>query len=124
MGIAQAAGNMEGKELRFGAPASAYWSVATTVISTGSVNAMYDSFMPLSGMNMMLGMMVNCFYGGCGVGFLNFYVFIILAVFISGLMVGRTPEFRGKKVEAREMKLAMMVALLHPLLILAGTAMQ
>ncbi len=122
LGIAQSAGNMEGKEVRFGAPSSAYWSIATTVISTGSVNSMHDSFMPLSGMNMMLGMMVNCFYGGCGVGFLNFYVFIILAVFISGLMVGRTPEFMGKKVEAREMKIAMIVALLHPLLILSGTA--
>ncbi len=122
MGIAQTVGNMEGKEVRLGVPASAYWSIATTVISTGSVNSMHDSFMPLSGMNMMLGMMVNCFYGGCGVGFLNFYVFIILAVFISGLMVGRTPEFMGKKVEAREMKIAMIIALLHPFLILAGTA--
>ena len=122
MGITQTAGNMEGKEVRFGAPASAYWSIATTVISTGSVNSMHDSFMPVSGMNMLLGMMVNCFYGGCGVGFLNFYIFIILAVFISGLMVGRTPEFMGKKVEAREMKIAMIIALLHPLLILTGTA--
>ncbi len=123
MGIAaQHAGNMEGKEVRLGTPASAYWSIATTVISTGSVNSMHDSYMPLSGMNMMLGMMVNCFYGGCGVGFLNFYIFIILAVFISGLMVGRTPEFMGKKVEAREMKIAMIIALLHPFLILAGTA--
>jgi len=122
MGIHQPNGNMEGKEIRFGTPASGYFSIITTVISTGSVNSMHDSFMPLSGMNMLLGMMVNCFYGGCGVGFLNFYVFIILAVFISGLMVGRTPEFMGRKVEAREMKIAMIVALLHPLLILAGTA--
>lgn len=72
MGIGQAIGNMEGKEVRFGSAASAYWSIATTVISTGSVNAMHDSFLPLSGMNQMLGMMVNCFYGGVGVGFLNF----------------------------------------------------
>lgn len=122
MGISQAMGNMEGKEVRFGAAASAYWSIATTVISTGSINSMHDSFMPLSGMNQLLGMMVNCFYGGVGVGFLNFYIFIILAVFISGLMVGRTPEFLGKKIEAREMKIAMIIALLHPLLILAGTA--
>lgn len=122
MGISQNMGNMEGKEVRFGSPASAYWSIATTVISTGSVNSMHDSFMPLSGMNQMLGMMVNAFYGGVGVGFLNFYIFIILAVFISGLMVGRTPEFLGKKIEAKEMKIAMMIALLHPLLILAGTA--
>lgn len=122
MGISQTMGNMEGKEVRFGAAASAYWSIATTVISTGSINSMHDSFMPLSGMNQLLGMMVNCFYGGVGVGFLNFYIFIILAVFISGLMVGRTPEFLGKKIEAREMKIAMIIALLHPLLILAGTA--
>jgi len=122
MGIAQGGGNMEGKEVRFGATASAYWSIATTVISTGSVNGMHDSFMPLSGMNMLLGMMVNSFYGGVGVGFLNFFIYVILAVFIGGLMVGRTPEFMGKKIEAREMKIAMIVALLHPFLILAGTA--
>jgi K+-transporting ATPase ATPase A chain len=122
MGIAQSMGNMEGKEVRFGSPASAYWSIATTVISTGSVNAMHDSFTPLSGMNQLLAMMVNAFYGGVGVGFLNFYIFIILAVFISGLMVGRTPEFLGKKIEAREMKIAMIIALLHPFLILVGTA--
>ncbi len=122
MGINQHLGSMEGKEIRFGTPASAYWSIATTVISTGSVNSMHDSFTPLSGMNQMLGMMVNAFYGGCGVGMLNFYIFIILAVFISGLMVGRTPEFLGKKIEAKEMKIAMIVALLHPFLILVGTA--
>lgn len=123
MGVNQLAGNMEGKEVRFGTPASAYWSISTTVISTGSVNAMHDSYMPVSGMNQLLGMMVNCFYGGVGVGMLNFYVFIILAVFISGLMVGRTPEFLGKKIEAREVKIAMLIALLHPLLILGGTAL-
>ena len=116
-------GAMEGKEMRFGAAASGFWSVATTVISTGSVNAMHDSMMPLSGMNQILAMMVNAFYGGCGVGLLNFFVFIILGVFISGLMVGRTPEFMGKKVEAHEIKLAMMIALLHPFLILLGTAL-
>lgn len=123
MGITQSIGNMEGKEIRFGTPASAYWSIATTIISTGSVNAMHDSFTPLAGMFQMLGMMINSFYGGVGVGFLNFYIFIILAVFISGLMVGRTPEFLGKKIEAREMKIAMIIALLHPLLILGGTAL-
>ncbi|ULQ55099.1 potassium-transporting ATPase subunit KdpA [Flavihumibacter rivuli] len=122
MGIDCSSGAMEGKETRFGPVVSAYWSIATTVISTGSVNSMHDSSMPLSGMNQMLGMMVNSFYGGCGVGLLNFFVYLIIAVFISGLMVGRTPEFLGKKVEAREMKIAMIIALLHPLLILAGTA--
>jgi K+-transporting ATPase ATPase A chain len=123
MGIDNSLGAMEGKEVRFGAAASGFWSIVTTVISTGSVNAMHDSTMPLSGMNEMLAMMVNGFYGGCGVGLLNFFIFIILAVFISGLMVGRTPEFMGKKIEAREIKIAMIIALLHPLLILAGTAL-
>lgn len=123
MGIDNSLGAMEGKEVRFGATASGFWSIVTTVISTGSVNAMHDSTMPLSGMNEMLAMMVNSFYGGCGVGLLNFFIFIILAVFISGLMVGRTPEFMGKKIEAREIKIAMIIALLHPLLILAGTAL-
>ncbi|MFZ1530190.1 MAG: potassium-transporting ATPase subunit KdpA [Ferruginibacter sp.] len=122
MGIQQNMGSMEGKEVRFGAVASGFWSIATTVISTGSINSMHDSFTPLSGMFQLLGMMVNAFYGGVGAGFLNFYIFLILAVFISGLMVGRTPEFLGKKIEAREMKIAMIIALLHPLLILAGTA--
>jgi potassium-transporting ATPase potassium-binding subunit len=122
MGIDNSAGGMEGKEVRFGAAASGYWAIMTTVISTGSVNCMHDSTMPLSGMNELWGMMVNCFYGGKGVGFLNFYIFIIIAVFMSGLMVGRTPEFHGKKIEAREMKIASIVALWHPLLILAFTA--
>lgn len=122
MGIAQPMGSMEGKEVRFGSAASAYWAINTTCTSNGSVNSMHDSLTPLSGMFAMLGMMVNSLFGGVGVGFLNFYIFIILAVFISGLMVGRTPEFLGKKIEAREMKIAMIIALLHPLLILAGTA--
>lgn len=123
MGIDNSSGAMEGKEVRFGAAASGFWSIVTTVISTGSVNAMHDSTMPLSGMNELLAMMVNAFYGGCGVGLLNFFIFIILAVFISGLMVGRTPEFMGKKIEAKEMKIAMIIALLHPFLILVGTAL-
>ncbi|MBP2615642.1 potassium-transporting ATPase subunit KdpA [Chryseobacterium jejuense] len=123
MGADSSIGAMEGKEIRFGSAASAYWSIATTVISTGSVNSMHDSTMPLSGMNELLAMMINCFYGGCGVGILNYFIFIILAVFISGLMVGRTPEFMGKKIEAKEMKIAMIVALFHPFLILVGTAL-
>lgn len=122
MGISQPTGAMEGKEVRFGPANSAYWSVMTTITSTGSVNSMHDSTMPLSGAMQLLGMMVNCFYGGCGVGFLNFYIFIIIAVFISGLMVGRTPEFLGRKIEAREMKIASLIALLHPFIILVGLA--
>lgn len=123
MGVDMSAGAMEGKETRIGSAASGFWSIATTVISTGSVNSMHDSAMPLSGMMQLLSMMTNAFYGGVGVGILNFFIFIILAVFISGLMVGRTPELMGKKIEAREMKIAMIVALLHPFLILVGTAL-
>lgn len=123
MGIDNSLGAMEGKEVRIGAAASGFWSIVTTVISTGSVNSMHDSSMPLSGMNELLAMMINSFYGGVGVGILNFFIFIILAVFISGLMVGRTPEFLGKKIEAREMKIAMFIALLHPFIILVGSAL-
>lgn len=123
LGISQPNGSMEGKEVRFGPAASAYWSIVTTVISTGSVNSMHDSSMPVSGAMQLLAMMTNAFYGGCGVGLLNYYIFIIIAVFISGLMVGRTPEFLGRKIEAREMKIASVVALLHPFLILTGTAL-
>ena len=123
MGITQTTGAMEGKEVRFGPAISSFWSIATTVISTGSVNSMHDSSMPISGSMQLLSMMINAFYGGCGVGWLNFYIFIILAVFISGLMVGRTPEFLGKKIEAREVKIAAFIAILHPLLILSGTAL-
>ena len=122
MGISQDMGSMEGKEIRFGSAASAMWGMTTTVTSNGSVNSMHDSQTPISGMMQMLNMMINCWFGGVGVGFLNYYTFIIIAVFISGLMVGRTPEFLGKKVEAREMKIASFVALLHPFLILVGTA--
>jgi K+-transporting ATPase ATPase A chain len=122
LGLADATA-MEGKEVRLGVPASAYWQVMTTVISTGSVNSMHDSSMPLSGAMQMLGMMTNCFYGGKGVGLLNYFIFLIIAVFISGLMVGRTPEFMGRKIEAREMKIASIIALLHPFLILTGTAL-
>jgi K+-transporting ATPase ATPase A chain len=122
MGISQIHGSMEGKEVRLGAGATALWSVATTATSNGSVNGMLDSSMPLSGMVSMLNMQINTWFGGVGVGFMNYFTFIIIAVFISGLMVGRTPEFLGKKIEAREMKIAMIVALLHPFLILTGTA--
>lgn len=123
LGIRQTTGAMEGKEVRFGPAATAYWSTVTTIISTGSVNGMHDSTMPLTGFMQLMAMMINCFYGGCGVGILNYYIFIIIAVFISGLMVGRTPEFMGHKVEAREIKIAAVIALLHPFIILVGTAL-
>jgi K+-transporting ATPase ATPase A chain len=123
MGLAQPTGAMEGKEVRFGPVASGYWSIVTTIISTGSVNSMHDSAMPLSGLMQLLGMLVNAFYGGCGVGLLNFYIYIIITVFISGLMVGRTPEFLGHKVEAREVKIAALVTLLSAFIIKGGTAL-
>ena len=123
MGIAQDGGSMEGKEVRLGSAAGALWSVATTVTSNGSVNSMHDSTMPLSGMIEMLNMQINTWFGGVGVGWMKYFTFIIIAVFISGLMVGRTPEFLGHKVEAREMKIASIVALLHPFIILVGTAL-
>ena len=123
MGIAQDGGAMEGKEVRLGAGATGLWSVVTTVTSNGSVNGMHDSTMPLSGMIEMLNMQINTWFGGVGVGWMNYFTFIIITVFISGLMVGRTPEFMCHKVEAREMKIASIVALLHPFVILVGTAL-
>lgn len=123
MGIAQDGGAMEGKEVRLGAGATGLWSVATTVTSNGSVNGMHDSTMPLSNMIEMLNMQINTWFGGLGVGWMNYFTFIIIAVFISGLMVGRTPEFMCHKVEAKEMKIASVVALLHPFVILVGTAL-
>ena len=122
MGIDQTCGAMEGKETRLGPAATALWSCTTTVTSNGSVNGMHDSMMPLSGMMEMLNMQINTWFGGVGVGWMNYYTFIIITVFISGLMVGRTPEFLGKKVEAREMKIATIVALAHPFVILIFTA--
>lgn len=121
MGIAQELGSMEGKEIRIGSAASAMWGMTTTVTSNGSVNSMHDSQTPLSGMLQMLNMQINCWFGGVGVGWMNYFAFLIIAVFISGLMVGRTPEFLGRKVEAREMKIATLVVLMHPFLILVGT---
>ena len=123
MGIAQDNGAMEGKEIRLGSAATALWSVTTTVTSNGSVNGMHDSTMPLSGMIEMLNMQINTWFGGVGVGWMNYFTFIIIAVFISGLLVGRTPEFLGKQIEAREMKIATIVALLHPFVILVGTSL-
>jgi K+-transporting ATPase ATPase A chain len=123
LGVAQPTGAMEGKEVRFGPASSGFWSIVTTIISTGSVNSMHDSSMPLSGMMQLLGMMINAFYGGCGVGILNYYIYIIIAVFIAGLMVGRTPEFMGHKVEAREVKIAAIVTLFSAFLLKAGVAL-
>jgi K+-transporting ATPase ATPase A chain len=122
MGINNSLGNMEGKEIRFGAAASALWGVSTTSTSNGSVNSMHDSHTPMSGGIFLLDMMINAVYGGVGVGFINFFVFVVISVFISGLMVGRTPELFGKKIEAKEVKIAALVAIAHPFFILVGTA--
>jgi K+-transporting ATPase ATPase A chain len=122
MGVDQSTGSMEGKEVRVGAGLSALWAVTTTVTSNGSVNSMHDSMLPLGGLMPLLGMWLNNIFGGAGVGFINMLIFIIVAVFVAGMMIGRTPEFLGKKVEAREMKLASLALLWHPLSILVGTA--
>jgi K+-transporting ATPase ATPase A chain len=114
--------NLEGKELRFGQSAGALWAVSTTVTSNGSVNAMHDSLNPLTGLVPMAGMWLNVIFGGVGVGLINMFIFIVVAVFLAGLMVGRTPEYLTRKVEAREMKLATIALLAHPLFILGGTA--
>jgi potassium-transporting ATPase potassium-binding subunit len=122
MGVDQSTGSMEGKEVRFGSGLSALWSVTTTVTSNGSVNAMHDSLTPLGGLMPMIGMWLNNIFGGVGVGFINMLIFIVVAVFVAGMMIGRTPEFLGKKVEAKEMKLASLALLWHPLAILVGAA--
>jgi K+-transporting ATPase ATPase A chain len=116
-------GNLEGKELRFGPGAAPTFATVTTSITCGSVNCMHDSLNPLTGLTPFSGMWLNCAFGGKGVGLVNFLVYLIVAVFLSGLMVGRTPEYLGKKVEAREMKLAMLALLVHPFLILAPTGL-
>jgi K+-transporting ATPase ATPase A chain len=114
--------NLEGKELRFGGPAGSIWAVSTTATSNGSVNAMHDSLNPLTGLLPLAAMWLNVIFGGVGVGLINMFIFIVIAVFIAGLMVGRTPEYLSRKVEAREMKLAMLALLVHPFFILGGTA--
>ena len=121
--VDQALGNMEGKEVRFGVAASALFATVTTDASCGAVNAMHDSFTPLGGLvplaNIQLGEVV---FGGVGAGLYGMLVMVVLSVFIAGLMVGRTPEYLGKKIEAREMKLAMLYVLIFPLLILGFSA--
>jgi K+-transporting ATPase ATPase A chain len=122
MGVDQSTGSMEGKEVRVGAGLSALWAVTTTATSNGSANAMHDSLTPLGGLMPLVGMWLNNIFGGVGVGLINMLIFVIVAVFIAGMMIGRTPEFLGKKVEAKEMKLASLALLWHPLAILFGTA--
>jgi len=120
----QAGGNMEGKETRFGIVNSAVWAVATTAASNGSVNAMHDSFTPLGGLvPMWLMQLGEVIFGGVGCGLYGMIVFAIVAVFIAGLMIGRTPEYLGKKIEAFEMKMAAVIILVPPLMVLGGTAL-
>src|SRR5262249_40902128 len=120
----QPGGNMEGKETRFGIVNSGLWAAATTAASNGSVNAMHDSFTPLGGLvPMWLMQLGEIIVGGVGSGLYGMLMFAIVAVFVAGLMVGRTPEYLGKKIEAYEMKMASLVILLPPLLVLIGTAL-
>ncbi|MEW8955628.1 potassium-transporting ATPase subunit KdpA [Clostridium sp.] len=116
-------GNMEGKELRFGITGSSLFTTITTAFTTGSVNNMHDSLTPLGGMVAMFNMMLNVVFGGKGVGFMGTIMYAIITVFICGLMVGRTPEFLGKKIEAREIKLLSLALLIHPILILIPSAL-
>ena len=122
LGLSQAAGSMEGKEMRFGIAQSAMFTTVTTSFTTGTVNNMHDTLTPLGGMVPLLHMMLNVVFGGKGVGLMNMIMYAILAVFICGLMVGRTPEYLGKKIEGREMKLTALCIIIHPLLILAFSA--
>ena len=118
----QPGGNMEGKEVRFGIAQSALFNVITTSFTTGSVNSMLDSYTPLGALPPFVGMMLQCIFGGKGVGFLAALVYGLIAVFIAGLMVGRTPEFLGKKIERPEIVLVSLVLLIHPLIILTPSS--
>ena len=121
--VDQHLGNLEGKELRFGTSAGATFAAITTDVTCGAVNAEHDSLNPLAGLSPMVGMWVNCVFGGKGVGMINLLLFLIVGVFLAGQMVGRTPEYLGKKVGAREMKLAMIALLVHPIMILGPTGL-
>jgi K+-transporting ATPase ATPase A chain len=119
----QSGGNMEGKEVRFGSANSALWATVTTAASNGSVNSMHDSFTPLGGLvPMWLMQLGEVIYGGVGSGLYGMLAFVIIAVFVAGLMIGRTPEYLGKKIEAYEMKMAALMVLIPVLLVLFGTA--
>jgi K+-transporting ATPase ATPase A chain len=122
LGVSPAQGNMEGHELRFGQGLTTLFVTSTTAFTTGTVDAMHDSLIPLTSITPLSQMMLNMVYGGKGVGFINLIIFAILGVFLTGLMVGRTPEFLGKKIEVYEVKLAAAAFLMHPLLILFAMA--
>ncbi|MBX7535142.1 potassium-transporting ATPase subunit KdpA [Qipengyuania sp. GH1] len=121
--VTQDVGNLEGKELRLGATTGPLWAVLTTSTSNGSVGAMHDSLNPLTGLVPMAGMWLNETFGGVGVGMINMFLYIVVAVFVAGMMVGRTPEYLGHRIEGREMRLAVLALISHPVLILGGTAL-
>ena len=123
IGLDQSMGSMEGKEVRFGIAQSAMFTTTTTSFTTGTVNNMHDTLTPLGGMIPLLHMMLNVVFGGKGVGLMNMIMYAILAVFICGLMIGRTPEYLGKKIEGREMKLTALCIIIHPFLILFFSAL-
>ena len=121
--VDQHLGNLEGKELRFGTSAGATFAAATVDVTCGAVNAEHDSLNPIAGLSPFVGMWLNCIYGGKGVGMINLLLFLIVGIFLAGQMVGRTPEYLGKKIGAREMKLAMIALLIHPILILGPSGL-
>jgi len=123
VGLSQSMGSMEGKEVRFGIAQSALFTEVTTCFTTGTINNMHDTLTPLGGAVALMNMMLNVVFGGKGVGLMNMILYAILAVFICGLMIGRTPEYLGKKIEGKEMKLTALAIIIHPLLILAFTAL-
>ncbi|EAR67834.1 potassium-transporting ATPase subunit A [Bacillus sp. NRRL B-14911] len=122
LGINTDQGSMEGKEVRFGTGQSIFYALVTTASETGAVNTMHDTLTPIGGMLALSNMLLNTVFGGVGAGFINVIMYAMIAVFLSGLMVGRTPEFLGKKIEGREMKLIALTMLMHPLLILGASA--
>src|SRR5208283_3050810 len=121
--VDQHLGNLEGKEMRFGNSAGATFAAVTTDVTCGAVNAEADSLHPMAGLSPMIGMWLNCIFGGKGVGMINMLIYVIIGIFVAGMMVGRTPEYLGKKIGAREVKLAIVTLLVHPFLILLPTGL-
>ena len=121
--VDQHLGNLEGKELRFGTSAGAVFAAITTDVTCGAVNAEHDSLNPVASLSPFTGMWLNCVFGGKGVGMINLLLFLIVGVFLAGQMVGRSPEYLGRKIGAREVKLAMIALLVHPLLILGPSGL-
>jgi K+-transporting ATPase ATPase A chain len=121
--VDQHLGNLEGKEMRFGTSAGATFAAVTVDVTCGAVNAEHDSLNPIAALSPMTGMWLNCIFGGKGVGMINMLIFVIIGIFIAGMMVGRTPEYLGRKIEAREVKLAVIALLVHPLMILFPTGL-